>query len=111
MREAWGLASNAYVANGSLVLRSERARVLAPDGTVYNFTSGAVTTKAAWSHGRICVRAKLPGTGEGEGRDDGVWPAHWLMPRDALSGHSCWPDEGEIDITEMVGRLGQPCCA
>ena len=34
MREAWGLASNAYVANGSLVLRSERARVLAPDGSV-----------------------------------------------------------------------------
>ena len=106
-REAWGVAGNAYLANGSLVLRSDRQRIAAPDGRVFNFSSGAVTTRghAAWTHGRICVRARLPGTGGGGGKDDGIWPAHWLMPQDS----SCWPDHGEIDVMEMMngdGRAG-----
>ena len=104
LRDAWGTAANVYVSNGSLVLRSDRARVTGPDGTVYNVTSGAVTTRhlATWAHGRICVRARLPGTGKGGGKDAGIWPAHWLMPSDS----SCWPDHGEIDITEMINGDG-----
>ena len=49
---------------------------------------------------RLCVSAKLPGGG-GSGKGQGIWPAHWMMPDD----ESCDPDEGEIDILEMVRIL------
>lgn len=106
-REAWGTADSAFLQDGNLVLRSDRARVISPDGTVFNYTSGAVTTMhhAAWAHGRVCVRAKLPGAdsaGGGSGANDGIWPAHWMMPSDT----SCWPDHGEIDIMEMFNGNG-----
>ncbi len=32
----------------------------------------------------------------------GIWPAHWMMPQD----DSCDPDEGEMDIMEMVSGDG-----
>lgn len=32
----------------------------------------------------------------------GLWPAHWMMPNDA----SCDPDEGEMDILEMIDGDG-----
>ena len=83
---------------GALVLRSTRTR----NGKL---TTGAVSTwdTAAWlpSDGdfRVCIRAKLPGV---VGKAKGVWPAHWMLPRDT----SCDPDEGEMDILEMVNGDG-----
>mmetsp|Transcript_5560 Transcript_5560/g.9419 ORF Transcript_5560/g.9419 Transcript_5560/m.9419 type:complete len:143 (-) Transcript_5560:235-663(-) len=51
----------------------------------------------------MCVSAILPG-GPGESGTDGqgIWPAHWMMPEDT----SCDPDEGEMDIMEMVSGDG-----
>jgi len=72
-----------------------------------NFTTGAVNTfgKSVWTANpgafRMCISAKLPGGG-GSNRGQGIWPAHWLMPND----DSCDPDEGEIDIMEMVDGDG-----
>ena len=49
----------------------------------------------------MCVSAKLPGF-RGHDNNTGLWPAHWLMPDD----DTCDPDEGEIDIMEMVDGQG-----
>jgi beta-glucanase (GH16 family) len=62
------------------------------------YTSGKITTKnkGDWGPGtRIEVRAKLP-------LGVGTWPAIWMMPTD--SNYGTWPDSGEIDIMEAVGR-------
>lgn len=94
-RDALCTAENVYVENGNLVIVSKRE-----EKGGYNFTTGGLDTsgKKNWAYDptyRLCVTAKLPG---GNGGGQGVWPAHWLMPDDA----SCDPDEGEIDILEMV---------
>ena len=46
----------------------------------------------------------LPGGGSNvtAGAGQGIWPAHWMMPQDS----SCDPDEGEMDIMEMVDGDG-----
>jgi beta-glucanase (GH16 family) len=60
------------------------------------YTSASLTTrgKAAWTYGRIEVRAKLPA-----GR--GIWPAIWTLGTNI--GQVGWPACGEIDIMEFVG--------
>jgi beta-glucanase (GH16 family) len=65
-------------------------------GEVANYTSASLTTqgKAAWTYGRIDVRAKLPG-----GR--GTWPAIWCLGTNITDVG--WPACGEIDIMEFVG--------
>jgi len=61
------------------------------------YTAPSLTTKgkAAWTYGRIEVRAKLP-----EGR--GLWPAFWMLGEDFPE--VAWPTCGEIDIMEHVGH-------
>ena len=61
-----------------------------------DYTSASLTTqgKAAWTYGRIEVRAKLPG-----GR--GTWPAIWCLGTNI--DEVGWPACGEIDIMEFVG--------
>lgn len=95
---------------GELVLTSD---VAPADRATTSFTTGAVNTwgKAAWRAGdgtfRVCVSARLPGVsggsaGTASAGSQGLWPAHWLMPHD----NSCDPDEGEMDIMEMVNGDG-----
>src|SRR5262249_39287013 len=59
------------------------------------YTSASLTTrgKAAWTYGRIEVRAKLP-----SGR--GTWPAIWTLGTNI--DDVGWPRCGEIDIMEFV---------
>ena len=70
--------------------RARRSREVA------DYTSASLTTqgKAAWTHGRIEVRAKLPC-----GR--GTWPAIWTLGTNI--DEVGWPACGEIDIMENVG--------
>mmetsp|Transcript_16635 Transcript_16635/g.37284 ORF Transcript_16635/g.37284 Transcript_16635/m.37284 type:complete len:280 (-) Transcript_16635:95-934(-) len=90
------------VEGGRLVLSSHRRHMLGR-----NYTTGAVNTwgKVAWRASaaegpfRLCTSAILPGV---PGRAAGVWPAHWMMPHD----DSCDPDEGEMDVMEMVNGNG-----
>jgi beta-glucanase (GH16 family) len=103
---------NARVENGMLVIEAKREKKLAPgsgppaklgrDGGASGvpadaeYTSASLTTrgKAAWTYGRIEVRAKLP-----SGR--GTWPAIWTLGTNIDSAG--WPACGEIDIMEFVG--------
>ncbi|KAF0226479.1 MAG: glycoside hydrolase [Erysipelotrichaceae bacterium] len=61
------------------------------------YTSAKIWTKGKldWMYGRFEICAKVP-TGTG------TWPAIWTLGT-ALPGEK-WPDMGEIDIMEHVGR-------
>jgi beta-glucanase (GH16 family) len=105
---------NARVEGGRLIIeaRKERYPIPGPEGTAKaggrggearaparefaEYTSACLNTrgKAAWTNGRIEVRAQLP-----SGR--GTWPAIWTLGTeiDAVG----WPRCGEIDIMEFVG--------
>jgi hypothetical protein len=34
----------------------------------------------------------------------GLWPAFWLLGEDLSTGRASWPECGEIDVMEHVGR-------
>jgi len=101
---------NARVENGMLVIEARKEQFKNPDydpeaqgrGSAGRrkefaaYTSASLTTrgKAAWTYGRIEVRAKLPA-----GR--GVWPAIWLLGSNIPEVG--WPRCGEIDLMEFVG--------
>jgi beta-glucanase (GH16 family) len=104
--------ANARVENGMLVIearkekydvanlgptdRPNRERGTARGHANADYTSASLTTrgKAAWTYGRIEVRAKLPA-----GR--GTWPAIWTLGTNI--DQVGWPRCGEIDIMEFVG--------
>lgn len=62
-----------------------------------DYTSARIRSinKGDWRYGRFEASIKLP---EGQG----IWPAFWMMPTDAVYGG--WPGSGEIDIMELVGH-------
>ena len=92
---------NARVAKGILIIEARTERFAIPRGggkeEFADYTSASLTTKnrAAWTYGRIEVKAKLPA-----GR--GTWPAIWTLGRNI--DKVGWPTCGEIDIMEFVGH-------
>ena len=122
LRTAKNLRENVWVADGALVIRSQREHAPAyTEGiplklygnTTFNYTSAAVTTRGRRAFGgggkttRVCVRAQLPGGGGG-GKGTGYWPAHWLLPSGCPTG--CEPHASsqgaELDFLEMVDGDG-----
>ncbi len=86
---------NTRVANGKLIITARReALSAAPDYGGQAYTSGRLFTrgKADWTYGFFEIRAKLP-------CGLGTWPAIWT-----LGTKGAWPDDGEIDIMEHVGK-------
>jgi len=85
---------NARIEDGALVIEA-RAETLTqarfPDWGGQGYTSAKLVSRADYGYGFYEVRAKLPC-----GR--GMWPAIWMVPASGT-----WPNEGEIDIMEMVG--------
>jgi beta-glucanase (GH16 family) len=85
---------NTRIEDGALVIEArpetlDRSKFADWGGQAY--TSAKLVSREPRGYGFYEVRAKLPC-----GR--GSWPAIWLLP----SGGK-WPDEGEIDLMEMVG--------
>jgi beta-glucanase (GH16 family) len=82
---------NARQENGRLIIEARK-----DNWEGKPITSASLTTegKAAWTYGRIEVRAKLP-----KGR--GTWPAIWTLGTNIRQVG--WPKCGEIDILENVG--------
>ncbi|MDB5711592.1 MAG: glycoside hydrolase [Sphingomonas bacterium] len=83
---------NARIEGGALVIEARREKLPAmPDWGGQDFSSAKLVSRQALGYGFYEVRAKMPCA-------RGTWPAIWLLPD---SGK--WPDEGEIDLMEMVG--------
>lgn len=91
---------NVFVQNGQLNIRAKNDPKSFPqDPSRYaQYSSGKINTKdhLSFQYGRVDIRAKLP-TG------NGIWPALWMLPKDAAYG--AWAASGEIDIMEAKGRL------
>jgi beta-glucanase (GH16 family) len=105
-----GRAENARVEKGYLIIEARKERFPnarfqagAPERRwqqqreYADYTSASLTTRgrAAWTYGRIEVRAKMPA-----GR--GTWPAIWTLGTNI--SEVGWPACGEIDILEYVGH-------
>lgn len=90
-----GGLQNAQVRGGHLVITARRESLRdAPDWGGQRYTSARLITrgKAAWTYGFFEARAKMP-------CGLGTWPAIWTL---GLGGR--WPEDGELDIVEHMGR-------
>ncbi|HEV7897611.1 MAG TPA: discoidin domain-containing protein [Planosporangium sp.] len=69
------------------------------NSTTCQYTSARLNTYGAYSftYGRVEARIKVSGT-------QGLWPAFWMLGENLYTGRAAWPDCGEIDIMEHVGR-------
>ena len=83
-------SANAFVEDGVLVIEARKETY---DTNAY--TSARINSTQDWTYGRFVIRARLPD-------GDGTWPAIWMMPAD--SEYGTWPDSGEIDIMEHLGK-------
>jgi len=85
--------SNAKVSNGFLTITARNQKM-----GDKKYTSARLVTrgKAAWTYGKIEVRAKLP-------KGLGTWPAIWMLGTNIDSTEIGWPQCGEIDIMEHTG--------
>lgn len=83
---------NASVDNGNLTITAKKESY-----SGYQYTSARLVTKnnADFTYGYFEVKAKLAS-------GLGTWPAIWMLPTDNVYGG--WPNSGEIDIMEMVGK-------
>lgn len=87
-------SDNARVRNGVLMIEARKqklSRARHPDWGGQAYTSAKLLSRNPMGYGFYEIRAKLPC-----GR--GIWPAIWMLAPDGK-----WPDNGEIDIMEMVG--------
>lgn len=87
---------NSFIENGCLIIKAVKESYTGPDGQ-RNYTSARLVSKnkGDWKYGRFDIKAKMP-------YGQGIWPAIWMMPTDAVYGG--WAASGEIDIMEYLGH-------
>jgi beta-glucanase (GH16 family) len=92
--------ANSRIEDGHLVIEARKEDFTGSDHRARNYTSARIKTlgKKSWTYGRIEARMKLP-------RGNGMWPAFWMMGDDV--DKAGWPNCGEIDIMENVGKEPQ----
>ncbi len=83
---------NSRVENGMLVIEARKEQYA---GAAYTSASLITKGKQEWKYGRMEIRAKVP-------PGLGIWPAFWMLGYN--HGTVKWPDCGEIDIMEFLGR-------
>jgi len=88
---------NAVIENGFLVIKALKETFTGPDNKTRNYTSARLLTrnKFTQAYGRFEARMKLP-------FGQGIWPAFWMLGDNI--GSAGWPNCGEIDIMENIGR-------
>jgi beta-glucanase (GH16 family) len=88
---------NVQVRHGHLIIEAFQEKYTGPDGVTRDFTSARLKTQTKFSqaYGRFEARIKIP-------RGQGLWPAFWLLGNDI--DRIGWPDDGEIDIMENIGK-------
>ncbi len=88
---------NSQIVNGKLVITARRESFTGKDGIARDYTSARLLTrgKFAQQYGRFEARIKIPYA-------QGIWPAFWM-----LGDGGDWPNRGEIDIMENIGKEPQ----
>jgi beta-glucanase (GH16 family) len=84
--------NNARIVGGCLVIEADQESY---GGSSYTSARLKTQGKCSWTYGRMEARIKLP-------RGQGLWPAFWSMGTNITSVG--WPNCGEIDIMENIGR-------
>jgi len=83
---------NARLENGQLIIEAHEEDFM---GKSYTSARLITRNKFEQAYGRYEARLKLP-------YGQGIWPAFWMLGEDLSSVG--WPDSGEIDIMEHIGR-------
>jgi beta-glucanase (GH16 family) len=88
---------NAIQQGGHLVITALAEKYTGPDGVARDYTSARLKTEGKFSqrYGRFEARIRIP-------RGQGLWPAFWMLSAD--SRKHPWPQGGEIDIMENIGK-------
>ncbi len=88
---------NSFIRGGNLVIQAQKETFTGSDHVTRDYTSARMTTQGlfAQTYGRFEARIKIP-------RGQGLWPAFWLLGNNFEK--TGWPDSGEIDIMENIGR-------
>ena len=87
---------NARIWHGNLEIVA-RKETYKRRGVTREYTSARLNTfgKFDQTYGRFEARIKIP-------YGQGIWPAFWMLGADEKTNH--WPECGEIDIMENIGR-------
>lgn len=93
----WGNKEYQHYTKENVFVRDEKLVIKATKKND-QYLSGRITTKdkIEFQYGTVEVKAKLP-------QGLGVWPAIWMLGHDIDDNY--WPNCGEIDIMEYVGRM------
>lgn len=83
---------NVKIQDGKLIITAVKKEV---EGHPITSTRLVTRCKKHWLYGRFEIRAKMP-------KGQGTWPAIWMLGIDEEK--LGWPQMGEIDIMEHVGR-------
>lgn len=88
---------NSYQSGGTLVIKAIKEHYTGSDFVTREYTSARLITRNKFSpqYGRFEARIKLP-------FGQGIWPAFWMLGNNI--GTVGWPQCGEIDILENIGR-------
>src|SRR5437870_8184827 len=80
-----------------LVIKALKETLSGPDNITRNYTSARLLTRNKFSqaYGRFEARIKIP-------YGQGIWPAFWMLGSNIDTAG--WPNCGEIDIMENIGR-------
>jgi beta-glucanase (GH16 family) len=84
---------NCRIEDGNLIITA-----IKEEKEGFQYTSARIKTmgKFEFQYGKVEMRAKLP-------QGMGIWPAFWMLGADIEVNP--WPQCGEIDIMEHIGRL------
>jgi beta-glucanase (GH16 family) len=85
-------SKNIRVQNGLLIITGMEDTL---GGEEYSSAKIKSKGKGDFRYGKFEARMKFPST-------QGVWPAFWMLPSEEVYGG--WPNSGEMDIVEMVGK-------
>jgi beta-glucanase (GH16 family) len=88
---------NASQQDGNLVIKVLQEKHVGSGDATRDYTSARLKTQGKFSqaYGRFEARIKIP-------RGQGIWPAFWMLGDDI--DKPGWPDCGEIDIMENIGK-------
>jgi beta-glucanase (GH16 family) len=71
-----------------------------PGGPCYATSARLLTAgKQEFTYGRMEARLQIP-------KGQGIWPAFWMLGNDIFTT-APWPQSGEIDIMENIGKVGE----